>query len=246
MNKYFTLYNRYRLKIEEGDLKAGDKLPSEKEIMEDNDLSRDTVRKALNLLVENGYIAKIKGKGSFVLDSSKFDFPVAGLISFKEMAGKVGFAEYSTEVLELSIIRGVEKIMEELKVDREEPVWKVMRVRKINGCRVILDKDYFIMGIVEHLTKEICEDSIYEYLEKELNLRIGYARKEIVIEFATEEDRKNLDLGEYEMVAIVNTSVYLQNGTLFQYTQSRHRPDKFRFVDVARRNFMKTDPQEML
>ena len=49
-----------------------------------------------------------------------------------------------------------------------------------------MDKDYFFRKHVPHLTKEICENSIYEYIEGELGLSISYAQKEIVAEPCTD------------------------------------------------------------
>ncbi|MBR8645494.1 GntR family transcriptional regulator [[Brevibacterium] frigoritolerans] len=53
--------------MEEGAFPINSKLPSESSFMEEYDISRDTVRKSLQLLEQNGYIHKIKGKGSFCL-----------------------------------------------------------------------------------------------------------------------------------------------------------------------------------
>ena len=114
-------------------------------------------------------------------------------------------------------------------------VWKVARIREIAGDKIILDKDYFNKSIVPILTKEACEDSIYEYLEKKLNLKISYARKEITVEEPSVEDRELLDLDGHSNIVIIKSMVYLDDTTLFQYTESRHRPDKFQFVDFARR-----------
>jgi len=44
-----------------------------------------------------------------------------------------------------------------------------------------------------------------------------------------------LDLGEYNVVVLVTSYCYLEDATLFRYTGARHQPDKFRFVDFARR-----------
>ena len=48
-------------------------------------------------------------------------------------------------------------------------------------------------------------------------------------------DRKYLDLLEHNFVAVITNFVYLDDGTLFEYTESRHRPDKFTFNTFARR-----------
>ena len=117
-------------------------------------VSRDTIRKSLNMLEQNGYIQKTKGKGSFVLDINKFDFPVSGVVSFKEIASELG-------------------------------------------------------------------------------LKIAYAKKEITVQNATEEDKKYLDMKSFDMVVVVKSYTYLDDTSLFQYTESRHRPDKFVFIDFT-------------
>ncbi|HDU1271622.1 TPA: UTRA domain-containing protein, partial [Listeria monocytogenes] len=49
------------------------------------------------------------------------------------------------------------------------------------------------------------------------------------------EDKKYLALHGDTHVVVVKSTVFLKDTTLFQYTESRHRLDKFRFIDFARR-----------
>lgn len=234
-NKFQFIYEDIAGKIEKGTLKAHSKLPSENELSEQYGTSRETIRKALNLLSQNGYIQKIKAKGSVVLDISKHNFPVSGLVSFKELAGKMG-RPFKTHVSELVILLPDEFIQSQLNISPREEVWKVVRTREIDNEKIILDKDYFQKKYVPALTKDIAEDSIYQYLEHELNLKISFAKKEIVVEECTDEDRAFLDLEGFNHVVVVRNYVYLDNAVLLQYTESRHRLDKFRFVDFARRS----------
>lgn len=139
------------------------------------------------MLAQNGYIHKVKGKGSFVLERDRYNFPVSGLVSYKEMSE-----------------------------------------------RIILDIDFLLASIVPHLSMEITGQSIYEYLENELNLKISYAKKVISVEPATSMDHQNMDIGQDTHV-VVRGYVHLEDTTLFQYTESRHRLDKFQFVDFVRR-----------
>ncbi|ERK28719.1 trehalose operon repressor [Clostridium intestinale] len=235
-SKYITLYNKIIEKIEQGSYPPSSKLPSENELMEKYKFSRDTVRKALNMLEHNGYINKVKGKGSFVLDINRHKFPVSGLISFKEMAESME-GESKTLVKSLELTKGDKFLRSKLVLEDDEKLWNVVRVREIGGKKIILDKDHFNSTYIPELTKEICRDSIYDYIEKELGLKIGFAKKEITVRSSSEEDIEYLDLEGYDMVVVVDTMVYLQDGTLFQYTESRHRPDKFKFVDFARRAY---------
>ncbi|GAE92097.1 trehalose operon transcriptional repressor [Gracilibacillus boraciitolerans JCM 21714] len=89
-NKYLVIYQEMVKQIEQGNFHPNQFLPSEHDLTDKFETSRETIRKALNLLAQNGYIQKIRGKGSMVIDRNKFDFPVSGLVSFKELADKMG------------------------------------------------------------------------------------------------------------------------------------------------------------
>ncbi|WP_426348778.1 trehalose operon repressor [Alloiococcus sp. CFN-8] len=233
-SKYIFIYNDILTKIEEGAYKRNDKLPSEKELMDEYEVSRDTIRKALKLLEEEGIIHKIKGKGSLILDINKLDLPVSGITSFKELAKNLNMP-INTILYDLSQLEGDSVIREKLALREEAPLWRVIRIREFGGKKVILDKDYFNGDIISELTEAICLDSIYEYIEEVLGLKIAFAHKEITVETATLEDKKLLDCEGYDMIVVVKSFTYLDDTRLFQYTESRHRPDKFKFVDFARR-----------
>jgi|SRR5690625_5226714 len=234
MEKYLTIYHDLVEKINKAHWKDAKMLPSENELALHYEVSRETIRKSLDLLAQNGFIQKVRGKGSVILDSKKFDFPVSGIVSFKELATSLDL-QVETIVNELSIVEANEILQSNLGVRAKEPVWKVVRTRKIDNEKVILDKDYFNRDFIPYLTKEVCENSVYEYLENELELPISYARKEIVVEEPTVEDEDLLDLAGHSNMVVIRSMVYLDDTSLFQYTESRHRPDKFKFVDFARR-----------
>jgi GntR family trehalose operon transcriptional repressor len=233
-NKFIAVYHEWAEMIKQGEIPPLSKLPSENELAQKHGTSRETIRKALQMLAENGYIQKIRGKGSVVLDVSKLSFPVSGLVSFQELAKSMG-KETRTIVHKVEIIKPDERLQQSLHAKSSDEVWKVLRVREIESEKVILDKDFFMRSFVPSLTKEICEGSIYEYLENDLGLPISFAKKEIVVEEATEEDKSVLDLDGFTHIVVVKNTVYLEDASLFQYTESRHRLDKFRFVDFARR-----------
>lgn len=233
-NKFIKIKEELAEQIRNGKMEVGDLLPSENELAERYSTSRETIRKALNMLSEEGFIHKVQGKGSIVLDVSKFDFPISGLVSFKELAKKMGHRA-KTIVEKFEQISPTIEMKKTMRLEKNDAMWKIYRVREIDGEKIILDKDYLIERFAPDLTKEICQDSIYEYLEGELGLTISFAKKEITMEIPTEEDCRYLDLDGFQNIVVVKNFVYLDDASMFQYTESRHRPDKFRFVDFARR-----------
>ena len=234
MPKYRDIYESLLNRIRNGEFKPGQTLPKEFDLMEEYQASRDTVRKSLRLLSDEGYIHANKGVGSIVLDCNRFDFPVSGIKSFKELHGEMG-KDIHTKVICCELVDPDTRIKNILKLNNGEKVWMIERVRIINGEKIILDLDFLNASIVPTLTKDIAENSLYEYIENELNLKISYAHKEFTCQNATENDKKLLDLNGYDLVVNVDSSTYLSDTQIFQFTRSRHRPDKFRFTDFAKR-----------
>lgn len=233
-NKFIRIYEDIAGRIRDGDIEAGTLLQSELDLSERYQTSRETIRKALKMLYEEGYIQKIQGKGSIVLDIRKIDFPVSGLVSFKELAQKMGHrAQTMVKLFEEQTVD--QTLSQKTSFGLNEQVWQINRVRIVDGEHVILDKDYISQRLIPGLNQEICNDSIYEYIEQKLGLSISYAKKEILVEEPTAEDRELLDLEGFHNVVVVRSQVYLEDTSQFQYTESRHRPDKFTFVDFARR-----------
>lgn len=230
--KYLMIYHDLVEQINNDMLPTSSLLPSEHDLAETYKTSRETIRKALHLLSQHGYIQKIRGKGSIVIDRPRLDFPVSGIVSFKELAKKLNL-DAKTTVIQMEEVERSSPIYK--TINTKDKIWYVIRVRTIDGENVILDKDYFIESIIPMPRIETCERSIYDYIEHELGLSISFAQKEITVEEPTKEDRKLLDLKHHTNTVVIKSLVYLEDARLFQYTESRHRPDKFKFVDFARR-----------
>lgn len=232
-NKQLIIARDIISKIKYGQYRPGTYLPSENQLTELYGVSRETIRKALNGLNDLGLIQKIKGKGSIVLDIQRYTFPISGITSFKELNSSQEM-NAQTKVLqnkpsripEYFLARGVEK---------DQRATFLERLRIVNGEPSVLDKDYLLDPPIHGIPTKEAEDSLYEYLEGNLDLQISYATKEVTVEKPTIEQKKLLNLTDQEMVVAVRSMTYLDDTTLIQLTESYHRPDKFKFIDFARR-----------
>ncbi|MDR1568667.1 MAG: trehalose operon repressor [Streptococcaceae bacterium] len=239
MKRYEAIYQDLEHRIRTNNYPRGDFLPSEKELQNLYQASRDTVRKALNLLTNSGYIQKIQGKGSIVLAHGQLDFPVSGLTSYKELVQAQSFKS-QTKVILLKQTEIDDKLSRLTGFEIGTLVWELIRCRIIDDVPALIDKDYLLVDIVPNLTTKICENSIYDYLEHQLNLDISYAYKEITIEDVDMVDKKYLNLGQDKQIVSVKSKVFLGDARQFQFTNSRHKLSKFRFVDFARRKSIGT------
>ena len=235
MNKFKEIFLDLEQKILAQEYPPHTLLPSENQLIKMYSVSRETVRKALNLLRDAGYIQKKQGKGSIVLDLIRFDFPISGLTSFKELQTAQRIPS-ETNVVEIRKIAVSPKLHEITEWPVAAEAWRLIRQRRIDGEVVILDKDYLIADIIPELPAIKAQKSIYDYFENDLGLEISYAQKEITVDPVNKELRDLMDLHpEDQHVVTVRSLVYLEDTRCFEYTESIHRLDKFRFVDFARR-----------
>ncbi|WP_227845560.1 trehalose operon repressor [Clostridioides sp. ES-S-0145-01] len=234
LKKFYEIYLDLEKDIRNNVYEVGELLPTEVKLAQKYRVSRETIRKAQSLLLEKGFIQKKQGKGAIVLDINKFEIEGSGLISFNELQKNKNLDT------EISVLKNKKEIMpleicKKLDIDTKTKIIAVERLRKINGEAVILDKDYFISEIIPEIPLTAVQSSIFNYIEKNLELKIGYANKEVTVAPVTEEDKILLDVGTDTHVVVIRSEVYLEDTRLFQYHESRHRVDTFRFVDFARR-----------
>ncbi|HFU4376601.1 TPA: trehalose operon repressor [Streptococcus suis] len=233
MKKYQEIYNDLKEKIRTNIYPAERSLPTEQQLQEMYGVSRDTVRKALAMLTESGLIQKVQGRGSLVLKQEILNFPVSGLTSYQELTHSLQLSS-QTRVVSLDMLTVNSSLASLTGFEPFSKVWKVVRTRSIDGKISVVDTDYLAVEVVPDLTIEIAEKSIYQYLEGSLGLDIAYAQKEITVEPTSREER-DLMQSQDDYLVLIKSRVYLGDTRQFQYTESKHKIDKFRFVDFARR-----------
>ena len=235
MGKYERVYQDLVEKIEAGTYAVGSLLPSEHQLTKQYRVSRETARKALAILTERGYIQKIMGKGSIVINHSHYALPLHTLTSYKEFVGTSSNA--FTHVLAIEPATVPRSAFAEIAPDLgTEEATHISRLRFLDGAPTIIDNDYILTSVIPEIPRKAAENSLYEYIENDLKLSIGYSSRQIRVEPASEKDRELLHLTKGEYAVITTSMTYLEDTRLFQYTESRHRADKFVFRGFARRH----------
>ena len=235
MRKYDAIYQDLKEKIEAEIYATGSLLPSESALQDMYQASRDTVRKALRLLKDDGFIQSQKGKGSTVINRQEYVFPVSGVVSYAELAAQFHL-QTRTVVLTNHFATLPAKSFKDVDPTVEVKQMRLLkRVRYLENEPDIIDIDYIDPKVVPPIPESVAKDSLYAYLEGPVGLTIAYATKEITVEAATEEDQRYLKIPPSAVVVVVRSCSSLTDTTKFQYTESRHRADRFKFHDFARR-----------
>ena len=234
MKKYEVIFQELQKAIADGKYQIGDYLPTETQLCQNYACSRDTVRKALQQLVKAGLIKTQQGRGSQVIKHEQIDFPVSQLTSYQELVQQLHMNS-ETNVIAIDKLIVDSKLAKLTGFAPRSLLWRITRQRVVDSVASVLDTDYLDKSLVPDMTREIAEYSIYDYLENKLKLDIAYAKKEITIDQITEKDKILLDIDSENHVVSVKSKVYLSDERQLQFTESRHKLEKFKFVDFARR-----------
>ena len=235
---YYEIYENLRDRIESGEFGNRSFIPSEAVLVEEYECSHNTLRKALSVLRLHGYVQPIQGKGVMVIwqPDHRARFILGDIESFKEATARNN-VEAQTRVRSFAEIVADRHIAKKTGFAEGDELYRVERVRVINGTALIYDINYFLKSAIPNLTPEIVEHSVYEYLEGTLGMRIATSRRTIKVEHVTNDDKEALDLLDFTMLAVVTNQAFNSEGIMFETTFSRHRPDFFTFHNTAVRGY---------
>lgn len=227
--KYKTIYDEVKEKIQNGEYPVGSQLPDEYSFCDEFGCSRMTVKKALDMLVEEGYVYRKQGQGTFVLNQKMSNGSIE--IAERDLSGftKSSKGHGSTKILHFNLIFAPKDIAEKLDIQENEPVYDILRVRLYDNQPFVLEHTYMAPSTIPGITEDVLNHSVYSYIEDTLGKRIGSAYKTSYADMSTRQDQKELGLKPIEPVLVVEQVAYLDNGVPFEYSISRHRYDRFTF-----------------
>lgn len=235
--RFESIYMDLKGKIEKGAYAYQTFLPSENELVTVYSCSRNTVRRALHMLADEGYVQPLHGKGVRVIWRATARDVIGsldGLQSFNEYARQNGMVP-TTTVREFEHLTCGSGLAEYTGFPEGSELVRIVRVRRLDGFACQIDRDYLLAKAVPGLTPTIAEDSIYRYLESELGMKILTSRRQITVELANDDDSRYLKLGPYNCVAVMESQSFNSDGAMFEFTQVRSHPDTFRYCAVSRR-----------
>lgn len=235
MHKYDLISKDIRKKIVEGDYPINSQLPFEKDIMEQYNVSRITAKRAYDILVEEGLVVKIRGKGTFVKNMDD-----RSALLFMRTRQFMGFSsnnknqEIDTTVVSFNVELPQPDICDRLKINKNDWVYHFTRVRHRDQDPVVIEYTTMPMALIPNLTQEIAEASIYAYVEGELGFKIKSAHRIITSRMPYDTEKELLNIGDIPVVNVEEIT-YLDNGSPFSYTLNVHSSEHFSYVSIANR-----------
>ncbi|MFP4287032.1 MAG: GntR family transcriptional regulator [Candidatus Izemoplasmataceae bacterium] len=223
--KYLELADLLSKQIE--NMGHNEAIPSERELSKLYDVSRMTARKAVEYLVEQKKVYRVKNVGTFTTDKKLYkDLDMfTGFTKEVEASG----AKVQNVLIEYSLIKAPKKIADKLHIDEGELVYKIVRLRKKNNVPLIIDESYFPKDLVP-LSEKVVEGSIYKYIQEKLELKMVGAHQKLVATFAKEAYLDYLEVDALTPIMYVELTGYLEDGRIFEYSESYKNSDRYELI----------------
>ncbi|MBW6409410.1 GntR family transcriptional regulator [Clostridium weizhouense] len=218
--------------IESGELSEGHYLMPEREICKIQDLSRMTVNKAILNLVNEGLLDRKQGKGTFVAYKKK-KYKFQKLLGFTEVMSQKGF-KVKNKILKFELSTQNHKIRERLKAkDENELIYRIERVRYIDGEPFALEIVYILKDMCKDLTEELVkENSLYKLYRERYHHKTKRAEQVIKPVMINKYESQVLNQDLNSLALKIDRVVFTDKEEIMEYTSSIFLSDKHEYEIV--------------
>jgi len=227
---YQQLNQALRERIRSGEFEVGDQFLTERQIGEQFNVSRATANKALSNLVSEGVLEFRKGVGTF-LRGGILDYDLRSLVSFTEKARAAGMVA-ATRVLCLEVLLAGEaefEITDKLRVNPDEAIYYIERLRLADGQPVILENRYVVQRFCPDLSEQELAGSLYALWADKYKLDIVGADQTIRALSIDAPDAELLDVKDGTAGFLVLSTGYLSGGVPLWWERTIFRGDAYEF-----------------
>ncbi len=207
------------------------KLPKEEDLIQFYGVSRTTLRKSIAILVNKGYVYQVQGSGIFIRESALMDY--VSLENVRGLTRDYPDKKVEAQMISLEIIEANEKIAKKMRCEIGTKVYYLKRLRKVNDKPFAVEYTYFNKNIIPYLNEEIVRSSIYSYIIDDLKLTIGFADKVIFADKLNQEQAELLGLKTNDPALMLDSTVFLTNGTIFEISTSVHHYEHAKLLKLA-------------
>jgi len=233
INKNSPLPLYYQLKesileaIKNEEIVVGEKIPSERELAEYHNISRMTVKKAVDILVNNDYLIKKQGRGTFV-SNYKESYSISPLLSFTKEMEKKGL-NYKNKILNFTKVKD-KKIAKKLNFKENDKFFRFERLRLIENKPFLLEKTYLSTKKIADLKQEeLKNNSLFKLIKNKYNIKLKNAEAEIEAVILNDQVAKKMKVKEGMLGLYFEQISRDENDEIIEYTSAYYRNDNYKF-----------------
>lgn len=222
-------------KIVSGSYRTGEFIPSEQELESYYKVSRTTVRKAITLLVNEGYLSIARGRGTRVAPS-KLKSKGSELMSFTELMKRQGMHPDVRDV-RIRRIRPNESVAAALDLHPWDEVVEIYRVRTADGEPITINVSYLPYDLLNghDLTALETRQSLYRVLEEDFHIVIATTEDTMSAVKATQRQAEILGINRNDPLLAIDRVAYDKNDRVVEYSNIVIRADRYKHIITLRR-----------
>lgn len=215
-------------RIRDGAYRSGQRIPSEQALAEEYQVTRTTVRKALDELKREGVIRTEKGKGS-VVSNSRIEQSLLQFYSFGREIGTTGEAAAS-RVIKVGQVPASPQLEKKLRLPPNGAVHEIVRLRHYRNTPLILEFSYVPTGVAPSITEQDLESqSIYDLLERVYGWRVQGAKEYLYPRISDTYESELLQIPRHSPVFQTERITRGEDGRVIEFRRSVIRGDKVTF-----------------
>ncbi len=223
---YFQLKELIMNEIRNGSYKSDDLIPTEKELSDMFEISRTTVRQAITEMVQEGWLYRVKSKGTFVSKPKINQSFVQALGSFNDQIVRSGRTP-NTILLEFKVMTPPEHVANVLKLQPKDKVVFIHRKRSADNEPIVMVKTYLPYDkcsfLMEH---DLQKESLYPILATREETRIYKIKRLIEAVDATAYEIKNLNVKRGKAIQQFISTGFNMFDEPIEYSLARYRGDR--------------------
>jgi GntR family transcriptional regulator len=224
---YQRIQGTLRKRIDAGDLRTGDAVPSERDLAKIHSVSLMTARHALASLEREGVVERRRGIGTFV-SAPKIHFNK--LMSYTEQMASRSMTAGS-KVLFAKIIDDDQEANARLSLSPKSGVIKLERLRHAAGEPFALETCYLSAAQFPGLlSTPVQRESLFGILERDYKIEIGYSDEEVDATAADPRTADLLDVPRREPLLRIRQVIFSTNGKAVLYVLGFYRSDRHNLV----------------
>ena len=234
--KYYQLSEILRQKIDNNEWQPHEPLPPERELENLYNVSRTTVREALNYLAKQGYIYREHGRGTFVA-RPKIQSSLHLLHSFTDDMQIRGF-EAGQRILKLDCIKPSDRMREKLDLSSQaKQITLVERLRYADNEPIGIQIAYLPLLPGQTITQEdiLTFGSLYALLETKFNLMPIEADETLEATIADEREADLLEIKAGNPLLLLERTTFSQQRRPMEFVKMLYRADRYKYyVHITR------------
>lgn len=228
---YYQVERFLEQEIQRGDFTQGEELPSEGDLSKKFSVSISVVRQALKRLEENDIIERKKGKRAVIKgrQKNKIEFMYNQLSHYAELKAK-GF-NFTTKVMESSLLAPSKEIKTVLGLDIGEKVIKLSRLRKINDTPILFWTSYLPQKIFPNLESlDLNNKSLYGTMLEIYSIKPKRAERSFEVIMGEPDICELLGIQIGTPVIFIEWLSFLENGTPIEFYKGWHVSSNWKFI----------------